>query len=221
MIQKILIVEDEMIIATSIRLYLEELHYEVINTLDDFSEIRFQIKSNPPDMVLLDINLKNSYDGTNIATHLNSMNIPFIFLTSYSDDKTVAKAMETSPLGYILKPITKDALFVHLELVKKKLAQEIFVIKDSGTTYHINYKDMIYLHAEGNYSTIYTKEKKIVLRKSLVTLEPTLSSNFMRIHKSYIINRQYIKTITDDEIFLKDNSILPLSRHYKKTNALH
>jgi two-component system, response regulator PdtaR len=127
---RILIVEDEPLIAEDIA-DLCRLHgYEVCGTAFTAGRALNMIESCRPDLVLLDINLEDTVNGLEIAAHLREKYaIPFIFLTSYADKNTLAKAGKTSPLGYIVKPFNKEQLYSTIEIawsrVQKDAAPEI------------------------------------------------------------------------------------------------
>lgn len=114
---KILIVEDEPVIAENISLYLDNNDFEVSGIAYDAEEALSQLKTNTPDAVILDINLENDHNGIDIARHINQRyQLPFIFLTSYSDKNTLERAKEVKPDGYIVKPFNERTLLASLEI---------------------------------------------------------------------------------------------------------
>jgi len=105
----ILIVEDEIILAMAIELSLQEMEYNVSGIETTGHDAIEHVKINRPDIVLMDINLKNSISGIEAATQIwKNFKIPIIFLTSYHDDKTMKETLECEPYGYLIKPC-KDA----------------------------------------------------------------------------------------------------------------
>jgi len=114
---KVLIVEDEPVIAKNISMYLNNHDFIVSGIAYDDDEAISQLNSNAPDAVILDINLDGMLDGIDIARHINSHNkIPFIFLTSYADKETLEKAKQVEPAGYIVKPFNEKTLLASLEI---------------------------------------------------------------------------------------------------------
>ncbi|MBP9689998.1 MAG: response regulator [Bacteroidia bacterium] len=108
---KILIVEDEAIIALDIELNLKQLGYEVCGICSDYSSAIQKVKSEKPNLVILDINLNNSKSGIEIANYIRlNHNIPYIFLTAFNDNKTFNEALSSSPYGYINKPFQHEDL---------------------------------------------------------------------------------------------------------------
>ena len=113
----ILIVEDEVLIANDLAKTLEGIDYAVSGIAYDGPSALRQIRTHPPDLVLLDINLGSQPDGLQIAEHLQEeFRIPFIFLTSYATEMILDKAKRTRPVGYIVKPFTEKDLFAAIEI---------------------------------------------------------------------------------------------------------
>jgi DNA-binding NarL/FixJ family response regulator len=114
---KILIVEDEPLIAKNIGMYLNNNNYEVSAIAYDADEALHHLKRQPPDFAILDINLEGERDGIQIAEYINQNNfIPFIYLTSYSDKDTIERAKKTNPAGYIVKPFNEKTLYATIEI---------------------------------------------------------------------------------------------------------
>jgi len=122
---KILIVEDEPLIAKNIGMYLNNNDYEVSAIAYDPEEALFQLKKQPPDLAILDINLESDMDGIDIAGHINRNNfIPVIFLTSYSDKDTIDRAKKTNPAGFIVKPFNEKTLYATIEIALANHAEQ-------------------------------------------------------------------------------------------------
>jgi DNA-binding NarL/FixJ family response regulator len=122
---KILIVEDEPVIAENISLYLDNNDFEVSGIAYDAEEAFDQLKTNTPDAVILDINLESDQSGIDIAQHINQRyQLPFLFLTSYSDKNTLERAKQVKPDGYIVKPFNERTLLASLEIAISNHATE-------------------------------------------------------------------------------------------------
>lgn len=107
----VLIVEDELFVAESIRLTLLKLGYNTTSIVLSGEEAIQKAAEERPDVVLMDIGLRGDIDGIEAADKIYSrLNIPVIFLTAYSDLKTRERAKRTKNFGYLLKPFTKDLL---------------------------------------------------------------------------------------------------------------
>lgn len=122
---KILIVEDEPIIAENISLYLDNNDFEVSGIAYDAEEAFEQLKVNTPDAVILDINLESDRDGIDIADTINkNFHLPFLFLTSYSDKNTLDRAKRVKPDGYIVKPFNERTILASLEIAISNYAEK-------------------------------------------------------------------------------------------------
>lgn len=114
---KVLIVEDEPLIARNIAMYLRNHDYEVSGIAHDPEEALFQLKRAQPDFVLLDINLEAEQDGIHLGEYINRhCFIPFVYLTSYSDKGTLDRAKQTNPYGFIVKPFNEKTLYATIEI---------------------------------------------------------------------------------------------------------
>lgn len=125
---KILIVEDESIVALNIKNRLESLGYIIVATTSS-GESAIQIAaSNQPDLVLMDIKLRGVIDGIEAATQIwTRFKIPIVYLTAYSDEETIERAKITEPYGYILKPFEAKDLCTTIEisLYKHQMEQQL------------------------------------------------------------------------------------------------
>ncbi len=122
---KILIVEDEALIAKDIEFSLMQLEYSIIGIAYDSTTALDMIHNRNPDLVLLDIELNSELSGIDIAKILNKKyKIPFIYLTSYADPCTIDFVKTTLPFGYILKPFSERELYSAIELASYRLQEQ-------------------------------------------------------------------------------------------------
>ncbi|WP_064197636.1 MULTISPECIES: response regulator transcription factor [Emticicia] len=122
---RILIIEDDPIIAADIADYLNNVDYRVSGIAYNPTQAYEQLKTNLPDLILLDINLSSEQNGIDIATFIHQNHaIPFIFLTSYSTRDVLNKAKITEPSGYIVKPFDEEDLFATIEIALYNFAQK-------------------------------------------------------------------------------------------------
>lgn len=114
----IAIVEDEAIIAEDIREILEEEGYIISGVYFNAGSALIGIQKSPPDLLLLDVNLGDELSGVDIATfiQIKKLNIPYIYLTSYSDKTTLNKVAGTRPMAYIVKPFIRQQLLSSITL---------------------------------------------------------------------------------------------------------
>ena len=124
-IAKILVVEDENIVAIDIKNRLKRLGYAVPVIVDSGEEAVKQLAESEPDLVIMDIHLSGEIDGIAVAeTVSKGCKIPVIFLTAYSDKKTLQRAKITEPFGYILKPFEEKDLQIAIEMALYKHQME-------------------------------------------------------------------------------------------------
>lgn len=114
---RILVVEDEPLIAMDIEQTLNNIDFAVSSIAGNYSDAIHQLKTNAPEAVLLDINLNDEKDGIDIANIINEQyHLPIIFLTSHADKGTLDRAKKTLPAGYIVKPFEERDLLAGLEI---------------------------------------------------------------------------------------------------------
>jgi PAS domain S-box-containing protein len=111
MSHRVMIVEDESLVAEDLHLCLEKFGYEVVGIADSAESARRLARDQSPDLALLDIRLKGAVDGIELAHELRDQRIGFVYLTSHADAHTLSRARATEPLGYVLKPF--DAREIH------------------------------------------------------------------------------------------------------------
>jgi len=227
---KILVVEDELIIAEDIRMMLENLGYEVIGTAPGYSEAIGLMNKDLPDVVLIDILLAGEKDGITFAeTIREKYNLPFIFITSHSDNATVERAKLVHPDGYLVKPFEKKDLFTSIEIafsnfISKKetevekedsffLKDSIFIRKDYLLV-KIRFDDLKWVKSDGNYLELYCINEKHLVRSSMKKFSQRLPANrFLQVHKSYLVNLEHIKSIDHRNVRI-DDELIPIGRAF-------
>jgi CheY-like chemotaxis protein len=119
--ERILIVEDEKIIAFDLQRRLSSFGYNVVDLCTQGQEALEAATAHRPDLVLMDIMLEGSMDGIEASTQIqNRLGIPSVFLTAYSDENTLERAKNAKPLGYILKPFKERDLYSTLDIALYK-----------------------------------------------------------------------------------------------------
>lgn len=233
---KILLVEDEMIIAAKISMQLTELGYEVTAILPRGEDAVEHVKESSPDMVLLDIQLKGKIDGIETAKQIKKMvDIPIIFLTANADEGTFNRAKETKPAAFISKPFKQLDLQRSIELAITKIITENVNCNDEMTIEQhpiilndrlfircrdkmikIMVADILYIEADRNYSRIFTNKKELLLTLTLKAIESKLpAETFVRVHRSYIINLSHVDEVANGYLLINEKSI-PLSGNLRE-----
>lgn len=218
--RKILIVEDEQIIAENLRFILQEYGYTFIDVAIDAAEAQNLFEKTRYDLVLMDINLGeySAMNGIDLIKNLSQKySFLFMYVTANADIVTVENAKSTKPAGYIIKPFINASIFVNVEMILNTLKEEVFFTHvDRGMQQKIPISTINYVKAEGAYIYIHTlNNSKYLARKSLVEFGKMFPNSFIRIHKSILINKECIQAYTSQMV--KVNNIqLPLGRAYKQ-----
>lgn len=118
---RILIVEDEYIVAIGIKRMLKEFGYTITGIASTGEDAIVKAESTFPDVVLMDIMLKGNIDGVEAAKEIKEkFEIPVVYLTAYSDNKILERVKPTEPLGYIIKPFDEKDLHSNIEVALHK-----------------------------------------------------------------------------------------------------
>ena len=118
---KILIVEDELLIANNLARKLTKLGYEIVEIVSSGQDAIQMVGEKQPNLVLMDIVIKGEMDGIEAAAQISKKyGIPVIYLTAYADNETLNRAKDTTPFGYILKPFKDRELQVTIEIALQK-----------------------------------------------------------------------------------------------------
>jgi len=214
---RILIIEDELVIAENTKMQLNQLYpdckAEVAGSLTEAEE---SLKNFNPTLALLDIRLGEKDNGIAFSETLVKNGVPFIFLTAHGDHQTISNAIKTNPMGYMIKPISRQDLHANLELAFSKLEnQNYYTFRDGTHDVRLPEKEIIYLQVDGNYTEIHTTEKRYVVRKSMKKVLDDIQLNLYQIHRNYYVNPYFIKE-ANSSVYLSNGAVLPLSRNYKK-----
>ncbi len=228
---KILIIEDELIIAEDMCNMLKDIGYEVVGNAMDANEALALLALTSPDLILLDINLGGKKDGIMLAAEINEKyQIPFIFTTSHTDAATVERAKAVRPVNYLVKPFRSEQLYTAIEMAIINLAskpddaykenqteegliiKDALFIKDKYKYSKLLLSDILWIKADGNYLEIHLEDKKVLIRSSISSFLARLEgSNFFRTHKSYIVNLNYLTAFQPTSVTILKTEI-PLSR---------
>jgi DNA-binding LytR/AlgR family response regulator len=232
---KILVVEDEMIIAAKISLQLSKLGYEVTGILCKGEEVLLHVEKNHPDIIIMDINLKGELDGIKTAEIVQKNNdVAVIYLTANTDDNTFGRAKLTRPHAFMSKPFNLMELQRSIELTSERLNERVFshqepksvsnsiILPENETDYlsdriFVKHKDkmvklfiadILYISAERAYCQIFTKVDQYILSVPLKKVEEKLpTSHFMRIHRSYLVNILEIDEVTENYVSIAKQAI--------------
>lgn len=193
------------------------------------------IKTQQPDLVFLDIEMPN-YSGFEIVTFFKEINFEIIFVTAY--DQYAIRAFEVAAIDYLLKPVDIERLknAVTRVVQQKNIEQQSqrlsllsntletkqlknIVISDKGQQNIIAIDSIIAIEAQESYCTIHTNDKTFVASKNLKHFETVLEnlSQFFRVHKSWLVNKNYIKHYSKSDLSIQlSNGLTTKLSKYKK-----
>lgn len=220
---KIWIIEDEAIIAESLKYTLEDLGYDVVRISYTLKEAEDAIQEVEFDLLLLDINLGDfpTKSGFDLLEKMQSYNLqfPFIFLTAYNDLDIIKKALEYKPSAYLVKPISVSNLFAALQLAfhnysledNQNVAYEYsieeqpkYFFSKIGTKKHkVFWNDVVILESIKNYVSVRTAiDKEYLIRGSLINVVKSMlpiseKDNFVRINRKTYIRHSIIQSIEE------------------------
>jgi DNA-binding NtrC family response regulator len=130
--EKILIVEDEFIVANDLRLILQKAGYVVCGIASSVNQARTILAQQQPDWVLLDIILKGDYSGIDLGKELMQQNIPFLYISANTNQRTLEAAKLTNPYGFLVKPFRDKDLAVMLDIARHKHQSENVRLRKSA-----------------------------------------------------------------------------------------
>jgi len=240
---KILIVEDNVIIADDMQSMLEEIGYEVVDNVIVYEQAVEVLKNNHIDLVLIDIILASDKTGIDLGKHIRDVyNIPFVFVTSNSDKATVENAKTVKPDGYLVKPFEQQDLYTSIEIalsnfnysrkdsnsstqeysgsedgvMSNSVLKDSIFVKKQHLYYRIQFEDIQFIKADNVYLEVNTIDKKFLVRSPLKDyLEKLPKGKFYRAHKSYIVNVDHIDAINSRDIMIND-TLIPISKDFKE-----
>ncbi len=228
---KILIVEDEIVIAVDLMQMLSSNGYEVAGPAVDYQSAIELLAYEKPDLVLLDINILGNKDGIDLAEKIHQEHhMPFIFTSALSDPTTLERARTTQPATYLVKPFREEQLLAAITVALTNFSsrqgfeteveddhvvlKEAIFIKEKKSFFKIQLEEILYLKAADNYVEVVTTAKKYLVRSSLTHFIAKLSHpNFFKTHKSYVVNLAHLSSIHPTEVLLGDQTI-PLAKNY-------
>ncbi|RXJ94848.1 DNA-binding response regulator [Malaciobacter molluscorum] len=198
---KILIMDDEKLALKRLSRFLDELSYdyEIASNFEEFNSLD---ESNNFDIYILDINMPD-INGLDLAQDIFSKNSKafIIFQTAY--EEFAMKAFKVGAIDYLLKPYTKDEL---QNSIKRATTYALdnksikFLTKNGDEAYLLKPEDIVYIQADLNEVILRTKDGFSYYGKKISQMDDLLKGfNFFRIHRSYIINLDYIKSMKTHE----------------------
>jgi len=226
---KIIIVEDNAILKEDLRLILEEdLGYEVIATADEQSIALEVITTLSPDIVFVDIELKDGKEsGIELVKRLSQIKkIAVIYMTSHYKNKLLrSKAFKTEHAEFLNKPVdfnkTKIEIAIERVIAKNDFqnAQKDYFFIYKKRYIRVNFSDIIFIEATQKGQLIRTVKEDVLYASSMTKfITENWHESLERIHRSFIINFDKVVASTEGKVFLNNNGNeeeLPVSKPYR------
>ncbi len=243
---KILIIEDDVFLGTELEEQLLEFGYTITERVRDSESAIIAFRRRLPDVVLCDIHLEDSeLDGIDLVKVLNTIaKVPIIFLTAFSDAKTVARAKEVNPAYYLIKPCNPNQLKISLDFglanfINKEEAElehslksqkeitsslhadaDYFFLKDGHKYVRVKVEDILWVEALGANVKIITEHSIFTLSANLSSFSKQVPHDFLvRVHRSYMINIHRIESFYGNRIFIQYKSKpqeIPIGKTYRE-----
>ncbi len=210
---KILIVEDQVLIANYIKNLLNDNGLTDVELAFTVQEATDKINFKNPDIILLDINLHGKDTGILWAKEFVK-NSQIIFITGQTEKETMLKAFEVNPVTYLTKPVKESDLIAAIELAKIKNKVNYVIVKNGFDELKINFEDILFLKSDKNYVDIQLVNKTITVRNTLDNFYKELDSDiFCRVHRSYVVNKSKVTQKKSASIKINEFE-LPISRNF-------
>lgn len=217
---KILIVEDDLLIAENLKAVLEDLGYDVYEPCATAAEAIRTLEQQAFDLALLDINLNGKDDGIEVGKLINGKyRFPFIFLTAFSDKETIKTATAAYPSAYLIKPTNAATLFATIQTainnfqknsvpdnITETQTDDSFFVKIGNNLSKVYWQDVVCISSGKNYISILQNKANatpIPIRSTLQyainhLLPFSLKQHFIQISRTHCINLLFIKEVKSD-----------------------
>ncbi len=218
---KVLLIDDEPKAIITLDAMLKEFveNVNIVGTANNALEGIKLIRKFKPDLVFLDINMPN-LDGFDLLELLETRDFKVVITSGH--EKHALRAIKNKVDDFLLKPINLEELEKVVHSIAKDLEkgskERLGLIKlvDKGVTVFIKQDQIKYIHADGRYSEVVSTDKKFLITKNLGEFEEELDKKvFFRVHRSYLINRNFVKNISSSDggfITLDDGTEIEISR---------
>ncbi len=221
---KCIIVDDEPLAVSLLENYIREmpsleLVFSTVNPIDALE----YIQRNNADLVFLDIQMPE-LSGINFMKIVGDK-MKYILTTAYSE--YALEGYDHHIVDYLLKPISFERFSKSAEKAQERfilnvLEQNHFFVKSSGQQHRICFEDILYVESIRDYVNVKTAKEEFIVLDTLKSMEQQLPENsFVRIHKSFIVNLNHIKTIGAKKIIVHPEHEIPIGESYRMNFLNH
>ncbi|WP_353779667.1 response regulator [Winogradskyella sp. 3972H.M.0a.05] len=225
---KIIVVDDERLTRERIVSLLSNYNkFEVVKEASNGVEAVNYIKTYKPDIIFLDIKMPK-LNGFEVLQRVKKSDFKFlVFITAF--DNFALKAFENEALDYLLKPFDRKRFRVLMERIERNIEllntpeEKILIVKEKNELFRLKIKDIVYIKAENNYVSLVLNDGLFKKRISIKNISEKLDENFLRVHRSYIINKDKIQKMrhvkSGDYLFLMSNEKTVFSSKSYRSNV--
>lgn len=222
---RILLAEPDPSLSRQIASLLKKQGHHVIGTARDPDTARRLYEQQEPDLVLLDLHLGQRHGGIDFARYLRRMErrVPFIFTAHRPDEIGIALAKQTLPAGFLAKPLQPPSLFATIEIVLHRVEQprgprqELALTNSNGGVCRVAVRDIYCLKADHIYVVFFLIGGETITVRGALTkwLDQLPADRFVRTHRSYVINLDWVTQWDKDQVRVRDTTV-PLSRYRRQ-----
>ena len=225
-----LIIDDDFSFVTELNIQLEKMGLKDIDSAESADTAFSKISEQKPEFVICDINLNGVNSGLELSEYFAKESIPFIIVTQYKDDDLYDHIIRFQPIAYFIKPID----YVAMKYTIKNLSKDRIIVPSKGDlhsdTYgdyvfirkkskyvRVNYSEVEYIQADGNYITFFCGSDKYIVRSSLRKCRERISNKtFIQVHRNYMVNKEHIVSYdSDSNLVMIDSKPIPVGRSFK------
>ena len=219
-----MIVEDEALIADQLAVFVENAGFSVVDIVDEAEAVFEVLEQQEVDLVFLDINLSGALDGIDIAHKINASSaVPFIYISSNTEPDTLKRMSITQPISFITKPFQKEAISAAIEIaqhhqkpLKENTKEDTIFVKNGHVWEKIDIDSIQFIEAQDNYIAIHLENERKMVLMSMKAIQDQLPNNqFIRVHRSFIVNKETIEEIGPKHVVV-NNFEIPLSASGKE-----
>ncbi|WP_394994053.1 LytR/AlgR family response regulator transcription factor [Emticicia sp.] len=219
----VLIIEDDPMWSIFVESIIVESKYKLIGTANTLAKAKAILDGLKPDVLISDIMIQDTTIFQFLSDESYS-NIPVLLMTNHLEGEVYQSALNVPKSTYLAKPFHKFTLLSTLDLLlskylieKKELEQFITVRGNQQQVKKVLFSEITWIQAEGNYCFIHSSTNvKYARKKTLKSFAQELDSRFIRVHKAYIVNKNFVRRIDlGNQTILMGETELPLGRHYR------
>jgi len=231
----VLIVEDSISYGIELERLCTEAGFTVVGVVEGSAEALDIIFAETPDLILMDIDIKGKLSGVDIGKSIVHLDIPILYITSFSDQRTMKIASESNMSDYLIKPVAKDRILEafhtiikndfgikedgDVKILSKPKDRGVLFFKRKGEYIKVKVDDVVYVEADDNYCRFFLLDNSYYLmRITMSEIDKSMSRHgFLRCHRRFIVNTRMIKKIDPKtfEITLANERSIAFSRSKK------